>query len=126
MQNILVLTQIQAALKDKRATLEIFGEDHPEGIRVRKACFCSDTGQSLEDQVYSIAFLDIEEMRYRAEKGIEKLTEGLEALDTFVKGLGRAEMIGDGVKGLKQKDIDKILASLREQLPQLVPDLVVK
>ena len=77
----------------------------------------------MEDQVYPIAFLDIEEMRHRAEKGIEKLTEGLEALDAFVKELGKAKMVGEGVKGLKQKDIEAILADLREKLPEMVPGL---
>ena len=62
-------------------------------------------------------------MKYRAEKQIEALTGGLTALEDFVKALGKADLAGDGVKGLKQKDIDAILADLTEKLPQMVPGL---
>jgi hypothetical protein len=123
MQNISVFTQIQAALKDGRASLEIFGESHPEGIRVRKACFCPETGEKKEDQVQTVAFLDIVEAQHRARKEIARLTEGLEATDAFVKALGKAKLAGVGAQGLKQKDIEAILADLAEKLPQMVPGL---
>jgi hypothetical protein len=112
-----------AALKDKRATLEIFGEEHPEGIRVRKACFCPETGRKKEDACYAMAFLDIVEAKYRGEKQIAVLTEGLAALDDFVKRLGKAELVGEGVQKLKQKDIEALLVDLTEKLPEMVPGL---
>jgi hypothetical protein len=115
--------KLMAALKDKRATLEIFGEEHPEGIRVRKACFCPETGQKKEDVRYSIAFLDIVEAKYRGEKQLVAITEGLAAIDDFVKKLGKASLVGAGVQGLKQKDIEALLADLTEKLPEMVPGL---
>jgi hypothetical protein len=115
--------QLRASLESKKASLEIFGEKHPEGIRVRQACFCSDTGARKEDRVYAIAFLDLVEARDRAEKQMAVLTEGLTALDAFVKRLGKADLVGDGVQKLKQKDIEAILADLTEKLPKMVPGL---
>jgi hypothetical protein len=56
-------------------------------------------------------------------KVIEALTEGLAALDAFLKGLGKAALVGDGVQGLTQKDIEAILAELTEKLPEMVPGL---
>jgi hypothetical protein len=32
-------------------------------------------------------------------------------------------LVGDGVQGLKQKDIEGILADLTEKLPEMVPGL---
>src|SRR5688572_21532049 len=87
----------RAALREKRAPLEIFGEEHPEGILVRQACFCPNTGKKKDDRVYAVAFLDIVGAKYHAEE-IEALTEGLAALDAFVKGLGKAALVGDGVQ----------------------------
>jgi hypothetical protein len=123
MQYVEHFTQIQAALEGKRASLEIFGEKHPEGIRVRQACFCPHTGKKKDDRVFAIAFLDIVEAKYRAEKQVEGITDGLVALDAFVKGLSKAALVGEGVQGLKQKDIEKILADLTKKLPEMVPDL---
>jgi hypothetical protein len=123
MQNIEIFAQIMTALKAKRATLEIFGEEHLEGIRVRQASFDPVTGEKKEDRVYAIAFLDIVEAKYRARKAVEELEAGLEAIDAFVKALGKAGLVGDGVKGLKQKDIEAILADLTEKLPLMVPGL---
>jgi hypothetical protein len=51
------------------------------------------------------------------------LTDGLAALDAFVKKLGKASLVGEGVQGLKQKDIEAILADLTEKLPEMVPGL---
>jgi hypothetical protein len=113
----------RAALQEKRASLDIFGEEHPEGIRMRQACFCPNSGKKKYDRVYAVAFLDIVEAKYRAEKEIETLKEGLAALDAFVKGLGKAALVGDGAQGLKQKDIAAILAELTEKLPEMVPGL---
>jgi hypothetical protein len=45
------------------------------------------------------------------------------ALDDFVKKLGKAKLVGNGVQGLKQKDIEAILADLTEKLPEMVPGL---
>jgi hypothetical protein len=123
MQNVEQFIHIITALDGKRATLEIFGEEHPEGIRVRQACFCPETGKQKEDRVYAVAFLDIVEAKYRAEKQIEALTNGLAALDDFKKRLGKAKLVGDGVQGLKQKDIEATLADLAEKLTQMVPGL---
>jgi hypothetical protein len=110
-------------LEGKRATLEIFGEKHPEGIRVRQACFCPETGEKKDDKVFAVAFLDIVEARHRAEKQIAMLTDGLAALDDFIKKLGKANLVGDGVQGLKQKGIEALLADLTEKLPEMVPGL---
>lgn len=96
---------------------------HPEGIRVRQACFCPETGEQKDDKVFAVAFLDIVEAKYRAEKEIVALTDGLAALDAFVKKLGKASLVGEGVQGLKQKDIEAILADLTEKLPEMVPGL---
>ena len=115
--------QLQAALESKKASLEIFGEEQPEGIRVRQACFCPDTGTRIEDRTYAIAFLDLVEARYRAEKQMATITEGLAALDDFVKRLGKADLVGDGVQKLKQKDIEVLLVDLTEKLPEMVPGL---
>ena len=98
-------------------------EKHPEGIRVRQACFSPETGEQTDDKVFAIAFLDIVEAKYRAEKQIEALTEGLAAVDAFVKKLGEAKLVGEGAQGLKQKDIEAILAELTEKLPEMVPGL---
>ena len=51
------------------------------------------------------------------------LTAGMGALDDFVKKLGKAKLVGNGVQGLKQKDIEAILADLTEKLPEMVPGL---
>jgi hypothetical protein len=115
--------QLRTALESKKASLEIFGEEQPEGIRVRQACFCPDTGARKEDRTYAIAFLDLVEARYRAEKQKAVITEGLVALDDFVKRLGKADLVGDGVQKLKQKDIEALLAALTEKLPEIVPGL---
>jgi hypothetical protein len=103
--------------------VEIFGEEHPEGIRVRQACFCPDTGARKGDRTYAIAFLDIVEAKHRAEKQMAALTDGLAALDAFVKKLGKASLVGNGVQGLKQKDIEALLADLTEKLLKTVPGL---
>jgi hypothetical protein len=103
--------------------VEIFGEEHPEGIRVRQACFCPDTGARKGDRTYAIAFLDIVEAKHRAEKRMAALTDGLAALDAFVKKLGKASLVGNGVQGLKQKDIEALLADLTEKLLKTVPGL---
>ena len=125
MQSVEYLAEIAEAVKDGRATLEIFGEEHPEGIRVRKACFCPNTGKRKEeDNVFAVAFLDIVEARHCAEKEIEAKKNGLKELDNFVKGLGKAKLVGNGVRGLKQKDIEALLADLTEKLPEMVPGLV--
>jgi hypothetical protein len=50
------------------------------------------------------------EAKYRAEE-IEARTEGLAAL------------VGDGVQGLKQKDIEAILKGLTERLHEMAPGL---
>jgi hypothetical protein len=123
MQSVGDFINLCAALDGKRATLEIFGEEHPEGIRVRQACFCPETGEQKDDKVFAVAFLDIVEAKYRAEKEIVALTDGLAALDAFVKKLGKASLVGEGVQGLKQKDIEAILADLTEKLPEMVPGL---
>jgi hypothetical protein len=115
--------QLRTALESKKASLEIFGEEQPEGIRVRQACFCPDTGARKEDRTYAIAFLDLVEARYRAEKQKAVITEGLVALDDFVKRLGKADLVGDGIQKLKQKDIEALLAALTEKLPEIVPGL---
>ena len=123
-QSVEYLAEVQAAVKDGRATLEIFGEEHPEGIRVRKACFCPNTGKRKEDDnVFAVAFLDIVEARHCAEKEIEAKQAGLKALDAFVKDLGKAKLVGNGVQGLKQKDIEAILTDLTEKLHEMVPGL---
>jgi hypothetical protein len=49
--------------------------------------------------------------------------EGLAALDDFVKRLGKANLAGDGVQKLKQKDIEALPADLTEKLPEMVPGL---
>jgi hypothetical protein len=103
--------------------VEIFGEEGPEGIRVRRACFCPETGARKEDQTYAIAFLDLVEARHLAEKQLVVITEGLAALDDFVKRLGKADLVGDGVQKLKQKDIEALLAALTKKLPEMVPGL---
>jgi hypothetical protein len=118
-----IFTQLKAALESKRASLQIFGEEHPEGIRVRQACFCPETGEKKDDRTYAIAFLDIVEQKYRAEKQLEALAEELDALNAVVKRLGKASLVGAGVQGLKQKDIEAILADLTEKLPEMVPGL---
>jgi hypothetical protein len=123
MQNVEHFIQLKAALESKRASLEIFGEKHPEGIRVRQSCFCPETGEKKDDKVFAVAFLDIVEAKYRAERQIAALTEGLSALEDFVKRLGKADLVGDGVQKLKQKDIEAILADLTEKLPKMVPGL---
>jgi hypothetical protein len=123
MSNVGAFVTICAALDGKRASLEIFGERHPEGIRVRQACFCPETGEKKEDRVYAVSFLDIVEAKHRAEKQLETITEGLAALDDFVKRLGKADLVGDGVQKLKQKDIEAILTDLTEKLPEMVPGL---
>lgn len=123
MQNVEQFTQIMSALEDKRATLEIFGEEHPEGIRVRQACFCPETGEKKEDRSYAVAFLDIVEAKHRAEKQLEIVQAGLKDLDAFIKTLGKADLVGEGVQGLKQKDIEALLADLTAKLPELVPGL---
>jgi hypothetical protein len=64
------------------------------------------------------------EARYRAEKQMAVITEGLAALDNFVKRLGKADLVGEGVQKLKQKDIEAILADLTEKLPEMVPGLL--
>ena len=51
------------------------------------------------------------------------LTEGLVALDDFVKRLGKADLGGDGVQKLQQKDIEALLADLTEKLPEMMPGL---
>jgi hypothetical protein len=51
------------------------------------------------------------------------ITEGLAALNDFVTRLGKASLVGEGVQGPKQKDIDAILADLTEKLPEMVPGL---
>ena len=116
-------TQLMAAIESKRATVEIFGEKHPEGIRIRKACYCPETGQKKEDSCYAIAFLDIVEQKHRARKSIEAQTAGLDAADAFIKQLGKAKLVGEGAQGLKQKDIEALLAELTEKLPEMVPGL---
>jgi hypothetical protein len=63
------------------------------------------------------------EARYRAETQMPVITEDLAALDDFVKRLGTADLVGDGVQQLKQKDIEAILADLTEKLPEMVPGL---
>jgi hypothetical protein len=63
------------------------------------------------------------EAKHVAEKQIVALTDGLAALDAFVKKLGKAPLVGDGVQGLKQKDIEAILADLAQKLPEMVPGL---
>jgi hypothetical protein len=115
--------QLKAALESKKASLEIFGEEHPEGLRVRQACFCPDTGARKEDRTYTIAFLDLVEARYRAERQLATLTEGLAALDDVEKRLGKADLVGAGVQKLKQKDIEAILGALTEKLFEMVPGL---
>ena len=70
-----------------------------------------------------MAFLDLVEARDRAEKHMAVITEGLAALNNFVKRLGKASLVGEGVQGLQQKDIDAILADLAEKLPAMVPGL---
>jgi hypothetical protein len=112
-----------AALANKLATLEIFGEKHPEGIRVCQAYFCQRTGERKDDETYAVAFLDIVEAKYRAEKQLEVIRAGLKDMETFVKALGKAKLVGDGVQGLKQKDIEAILAELTDKLPEMVPGL---
>jgi hypothetical protein len=84
-----------------RWNVEIFGEEHPEGIRVRQACFCPETGKKIKERTYAIAFLDIVEAKHRGEKRLAELTAGMAALDVFVKKLGKAKLTGDGVQGLK-------------------------
>jgi hypothetical protein len=37
--------------------------------------------------------------------------------------LGKALLVGDGVQGLKQKDVEALLADLTEKLPEMVPGL---
>jgi hypothetical protein len=123
MQSVEDFINLCAALDGKRATLEIFGEEHPEGIRVRQACFCPETGEKKDDRTYAIAFLDIVEAKHRAEKQMAALTDGLAALDAFVKKLGKASLVGNGVQKLKQKDIEALLADLTEKLPEMVPGL---
>lgn len=70
-----------------------------------------------------MAFLDLVEARDRAAKHMAVITEGLAALNNFVERLGKASLVGEGVQGLQQKDIDAILADLTEKLPALVPGL---
>ena len=38
----------------------------------------------------------------------------------FVKRLGKASLVGEGVQGLQQKDSEAILADLTEKLPAMV------
>ena len=67
-----------------------------------------------------MAFLDLVEARYRAAKHMAVMTEGLAALNDFVKRLGKAALVGEGVQGLQQKDSEAILADLTEKLPAMV------
>ena len=53
----------------------------------------------------------------------DAIDAALTALDTFAGRLGKAKLVSDGVQGLKQKDIEAILADLTEKLPALVPGL---
>jgi hypothetical protein len=88
---------------------------------VRQASFCPHTGKKKDDRVYAVGFLDVVEAKYLAEKEIEALTEGLATLDTFVKGLGKAAFVGDGVQGPKQQDIEAILKGLTETRHEMAP-----
>jgi hypothetical protein len=90
---------------------------------VRQACYCPETGEKKDDKTYSIAFLDIVEAKHHAEKQIAALTEELDALNSVVKKLGKASLVGAGVQGLKQEDIEALLADLTEKLPEMVPGL---
>ena len=44
----------------------------------------------------------------------------LAALNDFVKRLGKASLVGEGVQGLQQKDSEALLADLTEKLPAMV------
>lgn len=123
MQNVESFAPLMSAIEKGHASLEIFGEEYPEGIRVRQARFHPETGEKIGERTFAIAFLDIVESKYRGEKSLASLTAGLNALDAFVKHLPKAELVGKGVKGLKKKDIDAILADLTEKLPEMVPGL---